>query len=48
MILKEKHKDDRTPRSVNNFNHPLGLKRNIIDSFMEKAKKKLRKIQIKS
>ena len=30
--------DDRTPRSVNNFNHPLGLKRNIIDSFMEKAK----------
>ena len=30
--------DVRIPRSLNNFNHPLDLKRNIIDSSMEKAK----------
>ena len=30
--------DDRIPRSVNNFNRPLGLKRKIIDSSMKKAK----------
>ena len=28
----------RIPRSVNNFNRPLGLKRKIIDSLIKKAK----------